>query len=473
MAFSFFSKKTPARPPAKGPALPRRQEVRKAPVPPPVELAEEDAFSLDFTNYAPPVTVLSEPPAEETAAHEPAPDAPAARSLPPLDFSSLPGAHSNSVAPSQSPVNGQSVPEVAAIPSGLPEQPGGEDAPNSVLVIEMESGAQEVPTVVEEAAVLYANGQAQEALDALNRAIETGNLDNWTLPTWLMRFDLYQQLGRKSEFEEKALHFIVKFERSPPAWVDAPDEGEGPSAPGGSAHIALSGSLSAGSAGAIEQMLKAAERHPKLHLDFSRLEGADADGCNLLLETLRRLRQAKKEVYISGEARAFELLGQQSKAGDPTVDPAVWLLRLDLYQQLGMNEEFEDAAIEYAVTYEVSPPSWEARPRVEAPAAPDVATPAGARDPADDSYRLAGDIAGPQDALFADLLSYAEAASPVVIDCSAMRRIDFINAGRLLHIIEKAKEGKRAVVLRAVSEMTIALFAVMGIHKLARIIPRK
>lgn len=399
-------------------------------------------------------------------------------SLPPLDFDSLPGAVSTAKEPAPSEPVAEKQPEApVSLPSmaapSVPASPGGQpkadsDAPlDSILLIEVESGTQEVPTVVEEAAVLFANGQSQDALDTLNRAIEAGTLGTWTLPAWLMRFDLYQQLGRKSEFEEKALHFVVKFERSPPAWNDLPSAGPA-TRPGGSAHIALSGSLSAASKGAFAQMLKASERHPKLHLDFAKLEGVDAEGCQLLLDTLSALRKAKKEVYISGEARAFELLQAQIVGGDEPI----WLLLLDLYQQLGMQEEFEEAAVNYAVTFEVSPPSWEARARVEPPAPP---TPAGsgARDDTDDSYRLEGDIAGEQEALFADLQRYVKEANPVLIDLSRTRRIDFINAGRLLHLIEKAREAKRAVVLRSVGEMMMALFAVMGIHKLARIIPRK
>ena len=494
LAFSLFGKK----PPVKVPGAPRRQEARK-PNPPPTPakpVADEDSFSLDFTNYAPPATALSEAPASEPPLSEPqfeSPSVPSAEqesvapSLPPLDFGSLPGAVSapnDSVAPSVTPSKAAKSPTrttkgaasvagaSAASKSAARKNKKTEDesgAPlDSILLIEVESGSQEVPTVVEEAAVLFANGQSQEALDTLNRAIEAGSLDTWTLPAWLMRFDLYQQLGRKSEFEEEALHFVVKFERSPPAWNELPSAAGSGSRPGGSAHIALSGSLGSSSAAAFGQMIKASERHPKLHLDFSKLEGADAEGCQLLLDTLQKLRKAKKEVYISGEARAFELLRAKSADGDTPI----WLLLLDLYQQLGMQEEFEEAAVNYAVTFEVSPPSWEARARVEPPP-PAAPSGGGRRDESDDSYRLEGDIAGEQDALFADLLKYATAANPVVVDLSGTRRIDFINAGKLLHVVEKAHAAKRPVVLRSAGEMMMALFAVMGIHKLARIIPRK
>jgi len=489
VAFNLFGKKPPAKVPAKAPVSPRKSEARKpAPTPAAAPAVEEDGFSLDFTNYSPPVTVLSEAPELPVIAAEPPPSAPVAvaeeskpLSLPPLDFGALPGSQPSVQAPAAAvpvvaptpakPVTKAKNPaSVAAPPSkagGRKSQKAESDAPNSVLIVEMESGTQEVPTAVEEAAVLFANGQSQEALDALNRAIDAGNLGSWMLPAWLMRFDLYQQLGRKGEFEEKALHFVVKFERSPPAWADLPGA-SGPAKRGASAHVALSGSLSSSSKAAFEQMLKASERHPKLHLDFAKLEGVDAEGCKLLLDTLQKLRKAKKEVYISGEARAIELLRAKTAGGDA----AISLLLLDLYQQLGMQEEFEEAAVDYAVTFEVSPPSWEARARVEPPP-PRAPAGGGSDDKSDDSYRLEGDIAGEQDGLFADLLKYALNANPVIVDLSRTRRIDFINAGRLLHVVEKAREAKRPIVLRAVGEMMTALFAVMGIHKLARIIPRK
>ncbi len=475
------------------PSALRKPDARKPnPSPTPARpVAEEDSFSLDFTNYAPPVTVLSEAPSEPQVVSPSSTPAAAEESaspyLPPLDFGSLPGADSspnNSVAPSASPLEatespskaargGASVTGASATTKGVARKnkkaESGSSAPlDSILLIEVENGSQEVPAVIEEAAVLFANGQSQEALDTLNRAIEAGSLDTWTLPAWLMRFDLYQQLGRKSEFEEEALHFVVKFERSPPAWNDLPGVSGSGLRSGGSAHIALSGSLSASSAAAFGQMIKASERHPKLHLDFAKLEGVDAEGCQLLLNTLQKLRKANKEVYISGEARAFELLRAKSADGDTPI----WLLLLDLYQQLGMQEEFEEAAVNYAVTFEVSPPSWEARARVDPPP-PASPSGGGKRDDSDDSYHLEGDIAGEQDSLFADLLKYAIEANPVVVDFSGTRRIDFINAGKLLHVVEKAHAAKHPVVLRSAGEMMMALFAVMGIHKLARIIPRK
>src|SRR3546814_3507154 len=74
---------------------------------------------------------------------------------------------------------------------------------------------------------------------------------------------------------------VCSSDPSPPAWNDLPSVAGPAARPGSSAHIALSGSLSSSSAAAFRQMLKASERQPKLHFDFAKLEGVDAEGCQL------------------------------------------------------------------------------------------------------------------------------------------------------------------------------------------------
>jgi anti-anti-sigma regulatory factor len=330
-----------------------------------------------------------------------------------------------------------------------------------------------VPPAIEEAAILFANGQTEEARARAQKALDGEDLGAWKLQMWLMLFDVLQTLGRKSEFEDKSLEFVVKFERSPPVWVDAPVAAvrQNPNLrTGGLAAVSLTGTLGAASAQAFEQLKKAAERQPKLRLDFAKLQGIEPAGCTLLRDALRGFKAAKKDVYLTGEPRIFQLLREAAKAGDKSIDAAVWLLLLDLYQMLGMQNEFEEAAVDYAVTYEVSPPSWETpppRPRPLEMSQP-MATVGG-----DDAFMIVGEVAGSSDQLFADITAYAAGASPVTIDCSAARRIDFVNAGRLLNVLEKQKAEGKELVVRGAGEMIIALFAVMGITKIARIIPRK
>jgi len=492
LAFSLFGKK-PAekKPPQKKPASPAARPAARAPnASPPSELPD-DAPDLDFSNYAP---EASAPPEVET----PAPSAPGTVSTPPqakvgapavpvLDFGDLPAAtpaaepaRESAPEPAPAAVPSPAVPDFtpkpspAAKPAEPPKPPRkSKKDVDSIMCIEVDDGAPEMPPVIEEGAILFANGQADQALARIETALAGDGLGAWQLQVWLMLFDVLQHLGQKARFEEKALEFVVKFERSPPVWTEAPKAERAPSVmrTGGAAHVALSGTLSAASANALEQLRKMAEKQPKLRVDFAKLQGVDEDGCRLLHEVLVALKKAKKQIYFSGEAQGLKLLREHAKPGDPSVNQAVWQLLLELYLQLGMQEEFEEAAVDFAVTYEVSPPSWEAPPPKTGPP-PEPEAPDADAAPAD-AYYVEGEVAGSNDALFSALEKYAATANPIVIDMSRTRRIDFVNAGKLLNVLEKLGSGDRSIVIRGVGAMIGALLAIMRITKIARVIPRK
>ncbi|MCZ7565554.1 MAG: hypothetical protein M5U08_18655 [Burkholderiales bacterium] len=474
MVFSLFGKKPPEKKPPeqKKPVQPAARARTPAPAPPSVP--PSDAPDLDFTNYVPTSPPSAAPaPSEPPTAPRPE-SAPAAKAdtIPALDFGDLVAAgpsHAPALAPAakaEKPAAPTKLPKTAEPPK-LPRK--SKKDIDSIMCIEVEDGAAEVPSAIEEGAILFANGQADQALARLEAALADDMLGAWQLQVWLMLFDLYQHLGQKARFEERALDFVMKFERSPPVWTEArkAEKAQSVMRTGGAAQIALSGTLSAASANVLEQMRKVAERQPKLRVDFARLQGVDADGCRLLLEALKALKKARKDVYFSGEAQAFKVLREAAKPGEPATDQVIWQLLLELYQQLDMQNEFEESAVDFAVTYEVSPPSWEtpAKPKGPPPAEPAPAP--------EDAFYLQGEVTGSNDALFGELAEYAQSANPLVIDMSRTRRIDFVNAGRLLNTLEKLAGAERSIVIRGVGEMVAALLSIMRITKLARVIPRK
>lgn len=484
MAFSLFGKKPSKNETPLVKKVEERQkalrESGKAPpqAPEPAPPAPDSEADLDFTNFVP-----DAPPAPPGPAAAPPPPP----SVPPpsmgtsqgLDFSSLvvPPAAPPSVLPPAPAAPPSVLPEPARAPARGKDKAG--KAVDSILCIEVEEGGgHDIPAPIEEGAVLFANGQAEEALQRMKAALAQDALGAWKLQAWLMIFDLLQHLGKRADFDELALDFAVKFERSPPLWVDPPPKAPASAGARTAANMALSGTLGAQSANAFQQLEKSAEKQTRLKLDFSKLQGVEPEGAKLLLATLRHLRAAKKEVVLGGEAQLVKALRDGAKAGDASVDQAVWLLLLDVYQQLGQMNEFEEAAVDYAVTYEVSPPSYDpaaVKKRLSTGTTQMMETlPAAPEDPDDDgAFRISGDVAGQHDSLFADLSAYAAGANPVTIDMKRTRRIDFVNAGRLLNVLEKLKAEGKPIVLRGVGEMIVALFAVMGISKIARIIPRK
>ncbi len=280
MAFSIFGKK-PDKKPEKPPIKARQSPAAPGARSPGPAASEDEGESLDFTNYVPPsgsppsVAPSSAPSIAPQSIAPPAPKPAASVAVPAgLDFGSLAAAAAPQQAPTPAPK--PPPPPVSVIPdlpglgapaSKAPEKPAdakkkaAKKPVDSILCIEVDEGGHEVPPAIEEAAVLYANGQSAEAHARLKKALEGEDLGAWKLQVWLMLFDVLQQLGRKQEFEERALDFVVKLERSPPVWTDAPSAPkQNPSLrTGGAASVSLTGALGAQSAGALEQLRKAAD----------------------------------------------------------------------------------------------------------------------------------------------------------------------------------------------------------------------
>jgi anti-anti-sigma regulatory factor len=473
VVFSLFGKKPPPKDakPAKPQARSARADDKPKTPPPDASVAPDVVGDLDFTNWSP----ASPPPSEPPSLSPPPSVMPtiAPESMEPPSMAPASEAAKSS-APSLPPL---SIPPSVTKATPTPPLEAKEErkgrAVDSILCIEVETGAKDVPTAIEETAILFANGQVREALARVSEAIASDDLGVWQLQAWLMLFDLYQHLGMRAEFEEKALDFVVKFERSPPVWADAPPPASAasPARSGGAGHVALSGALTAASAPHLDQVKKLAEKQRRLRIDFGRLAGVDAGGAKLLLDTFATIRRAGKEVTFVGDSTLVKLIGAAAKSGDRSVDPALWLLLLEIHQHLGHQQAYEDAALEYAITYEVSPPAWENRAPANAGAAAGAA-PESAH-PADEAFIIDGEVAGSSEKLLAELEGYAAAANPVVIDMLRARRVDFVNAGQLLNVLARIKQAGKSIEIRGANEMIVALFAMMGIREFARLVPRK
>ena len=144
---------------------------------------------------------------------------------------------------------------------------------------------------------------------------------------------------------------------------------------------------------------------------------------------------------------------------------ACWLLKLEICQLRGELEVFEDLAVNYAVTFEISPPSWEPKRVMEAESPPLVL--AAADQLLTEAYVIKGDVKG---ARFPDLLAYAAVNDPVLIDCSAVTRMDFLSAGALLNILTTVKRTGRQIIFRHPHYLLAELFRVVGLKSVAEIV---
>jgi len=310
--------------------------------------------------------------------------------------------------------------------------------------------------VVDESAILYANGQAAAAEQLLLEALTTFGRHG-RLPWWML-FDLYQADGREQAFESVAIDYASHFETSPPAWKPLPAAGhEHPAATVALAE-AFDASLDAAIAPRLKRILDASAS--TVHLDFGKIRQVDADGAACLLAALQMLRASERELVLAGADVLMATLRTGLTIGVRAISQAPWLLLLELLLLTGREKEFEETAMDYCVTYEVSPPSFEAPRRVStAAAAPQ--TSAGAAQ--GERFMLPATISAPDSTLMAAIDAYADRRDTLVLDCSRLARADYAGASLLQARLEvHARAGKR-VELRELNHLVASLLRLLGI----------
>lgn len=318
--------------------------------------------------------------------------------------------------------------------------------------------------VVEEAAMLFANGDDEAALSVLERAT-FDDMGSSTEQVWSMLFDLCHALGRVDAFEAHALAYAERFERSAPTWPSSPAKG----AAGGPPMLTLSGKLTAASRSTIDQIDRLCSKAHVVRVDVARLQHVDEEGARLLLDALVALRRCGHGVAIVSAGVLRDLLAPRIAPGTAE-GPAQWLLYLEALQQLGDEAGFEEFAIQYAITFELSPPSWDVRwvsselvPRMPAPVEPEK----GGR------IALRGEIVGARQDAFSALQSADLPQGVTRIDCSDLSRMDFISAGLLFNVITAMQATGRQPRLVDVRPMVAALLLMIGVAAVAEIQQRR
>ena len=383
-------------------------------------------------------------------------------------------------APAAPATSRQSTPPPAAPPPAPKEELGDLDftAPGAIEVheedhpghFELRESSASMHPVVEEAAILFANGQDEAALASLEAAADAGGLDAHADQVWAMLFDLYQLLGKREVFERRALDYSMKYEKSPPTWVEPEKQSLGPAlTTGGTAFVAFAGLLGESADKTVKQLEKIVSANPMARVEFGKLQGVDPLGAEMLLQAMRAARKAKCELVMNGAEKLAELLKGKLEVGKRE-DEMLWMLLLELYQHMALQEPFEEWAVNYAVTFEVSPPSWENRPPPKQPK-PVAASVAAPTEP--DAFPLSGEMYSAGSDAFRQLVDFATGREQVLIDCGTLRRMDFVSAGLFLNTLTNLQITGCSVTIRNPNQLLYALFGVLGINQVAHVERRK
>ncbi|MBT9591394.1 MAG: STAS domain-containing protein [Thiobacillus sp.] len=324
------------------------------------------------------------------------------------------------------------------------------------IVVEETSGAPQSP--VDEAAILYASNQIEMAERMLKDIVAAGDRRGWH-----MLFDLYAIQNREKEFEQLALEYAVRFETSPPVWQKTNGNGSSRPQQEQAESLELPGLLDKKAAATLRDAIEATSKKTVVGINFSRIEMVDESGADECAKILSAARKAKRKLQVSGVDRLIALLLDLNRA---THSRAVhWLLLLELYQTLGQQEAFEDLAVDYAVRFEVSPPSWsEVQAAVVVPAAP--------AEPGDNALPLSGEITPGNDGMLQQLSSYAATHEDILVDFSRVTRVDYGSVSQLISVLMQCLGSGKSITLRGHNALIHELFRVMGIDQLAQLVPR-
>jgi ABC-type transporter Mla MlaB component len=341
--------------------------------------------------------------------------------------------------------------------------PAGDDASGADDTPEPAAAPVDAP-VVEESAILYANGQVDAAEQMLLASLP--GLGHGERQPWWMLFDLYQAGGREQAFESIAIDYASHFETSPPAYTPLAMPGARARQYSGVTPVEVfAGLLDDHVEARLGRLLDVAASTPLMRLDFGAVRAITPDGCTRLHDGLRALRGAGTELVVAGADTLVAVLRPMLAIGERAASQAPWLLLLELLQLMNREKDFEETAMDYCVTFEVSPPSFEAPARAATAAAPSPV--------AGDRFMLPAVLEGDMQALLAAIDSYAGQYDPVVLDCSRLARADYPAAGMLESQLRRLAAEGRQVELRELNHMVAALFKLLGVGNSARLFAHK
>jgi ABC-type transporter Mla MlaB component len=409
-------------------------------------------------------------------------------SKPPLKKPAPPAAPASRPASKSAARPAVSAREVAAQAAGQKARPAARHEPGDVSVtgasiidwssttpapIEVAQANPGLCTVLENAALMYASGQPAAARSLLEEGVVGDEDTKLSALAWLALFDLLQRAGDRAAFDQLALQYVVQFERSAPAWDDQGAQASaGIARPTSGGYVAVTGRLGGDGFGPLEGLRRALDKKvPRARVDLSQVSEFDDAGASALADLLARARHQKLECSLQRPEKlraAVESAVARGKDGGE----GAWLLSMELMQWQQAHAAFEERALEFAMAFERSPPSWEPPPVVEADPdaarneAADAAADAEASGvPAGDNgiLRWSGVLTGSAQRQLGQLADFALSRPVLTVDLAAVERIDFVCAGALLNAINRIEGQRKVVQLAGASPIIRALLLLIGI----------
>jgi hypothetical protein len=348
---------------------------------------------------------------------------------------------------------------------------------------------------LDEAVIAFANADFEQCEQSLLSLTGIGGSRHEHAETWLVLFDLYRAIGQQHKFESLALDYAQQFGWSAPQWFSLPRlvaEAASEDRPSSSRIEGQVGWVCPEHLDA-EGVAKLASLALQMPLpwvfDWGVLKTVDVEACARLSELFRSwIPQDLDMRWLNGQ-KLFTVLQESAATGNRDADPAYWQVRLDALRMSNRPDQFDEAAIDYCVTYEVSPPSWEAakcevrisgsgQGTTQPPltVVSDVSTSFEESQVTHDSglvqvakVELSGQLIGDIGMTLGKMDAELGQCAIINVSCARLIRVDFIAAGDLLNWVLARRAENRVVGFLDAHRMVALFFGAMGINEHAAV----
>jgi hypothetical protein len=348
---------------------------------------------------------------------------------------------------------------------------------------------------LDEAVIAFANAEFAQCERSLGQLTQPSGSRSRHSETWLALFDLHRATGDAAKFDRLALVYAQQFGRSSPQWYSMPQQVAESSRESLPAHARVEGQVGWVSPEWITIDEVASLRSHTLQmplpwvLDWSAVKRIDAEAAANLIALLSIWMPQKLEMrWLHGD-RLLQCLQEFAPTGARDADPIFWKLRLDVLRMVNRPDQFDEAAIDYCITYEISPPSWDAvscRVRLDGSGGSNWSEAGSVVSGVSTSFvesriteeegsgkvwgiDLSGQLVGDISGLLDNINTQAGAASVIRVSCLNLIRVDFIAAGDLLNWVLARCAENREINFVDAHRLVALFFSAMGINEHALI----
>ncbi|RZL67848.1 MAG: STAS domain-containing protein [Variovorax sp.] len=361
-------------------------------------------------------------------------------------------------------------------------------APDSVLSGGLDPSLLVYDSPLQEAAIRFAHGDDAGAEAIFLQALAPDGPQADHDETWLGLLDFYRAIGDAEKFVATNTRYAQRIKRQGPEWVSlralardkqAAAAAQSATAPGGAftgAEWSAPAQLSRQSLGELTRALEAATG-PAWTLDWRALKGIEPDAAAPLKSLFAHWAGMPVQLRFLGGKRLRSVLEAATPSNERGIDLVWWQLRMEALRIMHEADDFELAALNYCITYEVSPPPWEDPQGTYVAVEPSAA---GAAQSATRAFSLAGmqeetapvtpdypallgELGGESSAVWHRLDTELADADAPIISCGGLVRIDLAAAGSLLTwVTERDGRGQRVEFVDT-HRLIVAFFGVIGI----------